>query len=160
VYVGSYLSLVSFIVLTWHTEDYLDRMCREMRNAHACFMFNMPQTGKSGKDTQVKQTLLEIKRTTNVTTKALAERARLPVADVFAVETGEYSSKEIAQRVITAFNQLSGKQVRLDDISVHHTNLPLAEHSFRADARKGIRKIAPVKVVSMNTRGRSRGGRP
>ncbi len=136
-------------------------MCLESEeDAYLCFMLNMSTTGDSRKDMRVKQTLLEIKRTTDVTTYAIAERARLSIADVFVVETGGFSSREIAQRVLTAFNQLSGKQVRLDDISVHHTHLPLAEHSFRADAQKGVHKIAPVKVVSMNTSGHSRGGRP
>jgi hypothetical protein len=64
----------------------------------------------------VKQTLLEIKRRTNVTTKDIAERARLPIADVFVVETGGFSSKEKAQQVLAAFNHLSGMQVALEDI--------------------------------------------
>jgi hypothetical protein len=64
----------------------------------------------------VKQTLLKIKRRTNVTTKDIAERARLPIADVFVVETGGFSSREKAQQVLVAFNQLSGMQVVLEDI--------------------------------------------
>jgi hypothetical protein len=68
----------------------------------------------------VKQTLLDIKRTTDVTTRAIAERARLPIADVFVVETGGFSSRETAQRVVTAFNQLSGMQVMLDDIRIYN----------------------------------------
>ena len=64
----------------------------------------------------MKQSLLDIKRKTNVTTKAIAEHARLPVADVFVVETGGFSSRETAQRVVTAFNQLSGMRVMLEDI--------------------------------------------
>ena len=67
----------------------------------------------------MKQTLLEIRRKTDVTTKALAERARLPIADVFVVETGGFTSTETAQKVITAFNQLSGMQVMLDDIRIY-----------------------------------------
>jgi len=67
----------------------------------------------------VKRTLLDIKRTTDVTTKAIAERARLPIADVFVVETGGFSSRETAQRVILAFNQLSGMRVMLDDIKIN-----------------------------------------
>jgi hypothetical protein len=67
----------------------------------------------------VKQTLLDIKRKTNVTTKAIAECARLPIADVFVVETGGFSSRETAQRVVTAFNQLSGMRVMLDDIKIY-----------------------------------------
>jgi hypothetical protein len=77
-------------------------------------------TRLSRKDVEVKQTLLDIKRTTNVTTKAIAERAQLPVADVFVVETGGFSSKETAQRVVTAFNQLSGMQVMLEDIRIYN----------------------------------------
>lgn len=67
----------------------------------------------------MKRTLLDIKRTTDVTTKAIAERARLPIADVFVVETGGFSSRETAQRVILAFNQLSGMRVMLDDIKIN-----------------------------------------
>jgi len=67
----------------------------------------------------VKQTLLEIRRKTDVTTKALAERARLPEAFVFVVEAGGFTSTETAQKVITAFNQLSGMQVMLDDIRIY-----------------------------------------
>lgn len=48
----------------------------------------------------MKQTLLDIKRKTNVTTKAIAERARLPIADVFVVETGGFTSRENAQKVV------------------------------------------------------------
>lgn len=67
----------------------------------------------------MKQTLLDIKRKTNVTTRAIAERARLPIADVFVVETGGFSSRETAQKVVTAFNQLSGMRVMLDDIKIY-----------------------------------------
>jgi len=81
-----------------------------------CFM---PQIRLSGKDAEVKQTLLDIKRKTNVTTQAIAERARLSVADVFVVETGGFSSRETAQKVVTAFNQLSGMRVMVDDIKLY-----------------------------------------
>ena len=67
----------------------------------------------------MKQTLLSIRRKTNITTKDIAERAQLPVADVFEIETGGYSSREKAQKVVMAFNQLSGMQVRVEDIRVH-----------------------------------------
>ena len=76
-----------------------------------------PKPGR--KDAEVKKTLLDIKRTTTITTSAIAERAHLPVADVFVVETGGFSSKEIAQKVVAAFNQLSGMQVRLEDIKIY-----------------------------------------
>jgi len=66
----------------------------------------------------MKQTLLDIRRQTNITTKAIAEHVRLPIADVFVVETGGFSSREIAQKVITAFNQLSGMRVMLEDIKI------------------------------------------
>ena len=67
----------------------------------------------------MKQTLLSIKRRTNVTTKDIAERARLSISDVFIVETGGYSSSEKAQQVLAAFNQLSGMNIRLEDIAIH-----------------------------------------
>ncbi len=63
-----------------------------------------------------KQTLLDIKRTTNITTEAIAKCAQLEVADVFTVEIGGYTSWAVAQKVVRAFNQLSGMQVRVDDI--------------------------------------------
>ena len=66
----------------------------------------------------MKPTLLSIKRTTSITTRDIAERARLPISDVFVVETGGYSSRENTQRVIVAFNQLSGMHVTLDDIKI------------------------------------------
>lgn len=71
----------------------------------------------------MKQTLLSIKRTTNVTTRAIAERARLPISDVFTVEAGGYSSTEKALQVLTAFNQLSGMNIRLEDIAIHHQRI-------------------------------------
>jgi hypothetical protein len=64
--------------------------------------------------------LLDIKRTTNVTTQEIAEQAKLPVSDVFVVETGGFSSRETAQRVVTAFNQLSGMRVMVDDIRIYN----------------------------------------
>jgi hypothetical protein len=67
----------------------------------------------------VKQTLLEIKRRTDITTKSIAERARLPIADVYVVETGGFTSRDNAQKVVTAFNQLSGMRVMLDDIKLY-----------------------------------------
>jgi len=70
----------------------------------------------------MKKTLLEIKRTTTITTQAIAEWAKLPVADVFTVETGGYCSREKAQQVLTAFNQLSGLHVTLDDIHIHQAS--------------------------------------
>jgi hypothetical protein len=67
----------------------------------------------------MKQTLLDMKRKTTITTQALAQETRLSIGEVFAVEAGGYSSREKAQRVVSAFNQLSGMQVRLEDIRIH-----------------------------------------
>ena len=68
----------------------------------------------------MKQTLLEIKRTTRLTTQDISRQANLPIADVFIVETGGYTSTEKAQRVLTAFNRLSGMAITLDDIRLHN----------------------------------------
>jgi hypothetical protein len=73
--------------------------------------FTLINTVKSAKIT-----LLDIKRKTDITTKAIAQVAQLPVADVFVVETGGFSSWETAQKVVRAFNLLSGMQVKLEDI--------------------------------------------
>lgn len=51
-----------------------------------------------------------------MTTRALAEQARLPVADVFTVETGGYCTRQKAQQVVTAFNQISGMHITVEDI--------------------------------------------
>jgi hypothetical protein len=70
------------------------------------------------KGVKVKQTLLSIKRKTNVTTKAIAERAHLSIAEVFIVEMGGPISREKAQKVVAAFNQLSGMHITVDDIRI------------------------------------------
>ena len=77
----------------------------------------------------MKQTLLDIKRTTNITTKAIAQLAQLPVADVFVVETGGFSSWETAQKVVRAFNQLSGMQVRLEDIRLSNRGVSYSRNT-------------------------------
>jgi hypothetical protein len=64
----------------------------------------------------MKQKLVDIKRTTKITTKEIAELAQLSAADVFTVEIGGCATFELAQKVVRAFNQLSGMQVRMDDI--------------------------------------------
>lgn len=71
----------------------------------------------------MKPTLLEIKRssTVTITTREIAEQARLAVADVFTVETGGYCSQETVERVLEAFNQLSGLNVGVGDIVVRNT---------------------------------------
>jgi hypothetical protein len=97
---------------------------------------------KNRKDRTVKQTLLEIKRKTTITTKAIAEQARLPIADVFTVETGGFCSTENAQRVITAFNQRSFLQVRLEDIALH----PIAQ------------SLIPIRNLWYNEENRSKNG--
>ena len=68
----------------------------------------------------MKQTLREMKKKTDITTRSLAECARLSIGDVFAVESGGYTSPEKAQRVVQAFNHLSGMHIRLEDICIHH----------------------------------------
>jgi hypothetical protein len=70
------------------------------------------------KGNEGKPTLLEVKRTTTITTQALAERTGLPIADVFTVEVGGFSSRENVQKVVTAFNQLSGMHVSREDIRI------------------------------------------
>lgn len=67
----------------------------------------------------MKETLLAIRRTTHITTQDLARQAHLPIADVFAVEIGGYTSREKAQRVVRAFNRLSGMGIGVEDIRIH-----------------------------------------
>jgi predicted transcriptional regulator len=62
------------------------------------------------------RTLLEIKRTTPITTQEIAKQAGLSVADVFVVEAGGFTSQTIATRVLAAFNRLSGMHLTLNDI--------------------------------------------
>ena len=65
------------------------------------------------------QTLQAIRRTTSITTEDLARQAQLPVADVVTVEVGGSPSREKAQRVVSAFHQLSGMGIRVEDIRIH-----------------------------------------
>ena len=67
----------------------------------------------------MKETLRAIRRTTPIHTDDLARQARLPLSDVVAVEVGGYTSREKAQRVVGAFNRLSGMDIRVEDIRVH-----------------------------------------
>jgi hypothetical protein len=63
-----------------------------------------------------KQKLLDIKRTTKITTEDIAKQAQLRVSDVFMVEVGGYATWETALKVVTAFNQLSGSHIKVDEI--------------------------------------------
>ena len=67
----------------------------------------------------MKETLQAIRRTTPITTHDLARQANLPVADVMAVEVGGYTSQSKAQRVVRAFNRLSGMHIEVEDIRIH-----------------------------------------
>ena len=73
-----------------------------------------------------------------MTTHALAERARLPVADVFTVETGGFCTPQKAQQVVTAFNQLSGLHINVEDIILHESlyaqesTLPIHQNHLRS----------------------------
>jgi hypothetical protein len=51
--------------------------------------------------------------------QAIAEHAGLPQTDVFVIEAGGYTSPDKAQRVLNAFNQLSGMHLTIDDITLH-----------------------------------------
>ena len=64
----------------------------------------------------MKQTLLSIRRNTDITTQAIAQKAGLPVSDVYTVEVGGCASWALAQKVVSAFNQLSGLKVSVYDI--------------------------------------------
>jgi hypothetical protein len=66
--------------------------------------------------------------------KEVAECARLPLADVFVVEAGGFTSRETAQRVVTAFNQLSGMKIMVDDIKIY---------SRASDAQRDVRSTTP-----------------
>jgi hypothetical protein len=82
------------------------------------------------------QTLLEIKRKTNITTQDLAQQAQLPVADVFTVEAGGFTSRDKASRVLAAFNHLSGMRLNLDDIV--RQNAAIQSHYQDNYSKRGI----------------------
>lgn len=65
----------------------------------------------------MKQTLLNIKRTTSITTREIADTTGLTISETFIVEAGGYSTQEKVEKVLRAFNRLSGMQVRLSDIT-------------------------------------------
>jgi hypothetical protein len=72
------------------------------------------------KEGRMKQTLREMRRQTSVTTQAIAAQAQLPTADVVAIEVGGYTSTEKVQRVVTAFNRLSGMNLTPEDLTIHY----------------------------------------
>ncbi len=94
----------------------------------------------------MKQTLLSIKRTTTVTTQAIAGLAKLEIAAVYTVEIGGCTSWELARKVVRAFNQLSGMQVRVDDIVF----TPL--HALNALKGDAIAPVSGNRSVGGNTR--------
>lgn len=65
----------------------------------------------------MKRTLQEIKRPTGITTKAIADRAKLPTGDVHVVLIGGRATWKLAQKVVDAFNELSGMNIGVADIS-------------------------------------------
>ena len=78
---------------------------------------NLP-TKSTNKQEQTprKRKLIDFKRTTSITTKAIATHAHLSVPEVFVVEVGGCTSWELAQLVVMAFNELSGMEIKMDDI--------------------------------------------
>ena len=64
----------------------------------------------------MKQTLRSIRRNTDVTTEAIANVAGLSTGEVFAVEAGGFSTNEKVQKVISAFNRLSGLRIQMNDV--------------------------------------------
>lgn len=71
-----------------------------------------------------KPTLLELRRSYDqllgkqITSRQVAEKAGVPVADEFMMELGCPVSLEVASRVIKAFSILTGQQYSLRDITV------------------------------------------
>ncbi len=89
----------------------------------------------------MKQTLLQIKRQTTLTTKAIAQQAQLETADVFTVEIGGCASWALAQKVLNAFNELSGKHICLEDIQLSGTHVfpsPVKGGGFHAQCQRGL----------------------
>ena len=70
----------------------------------------------------MKQTLMQIKRTTNISTKDIAEKAQLPIADVHVILVGGCASWALARKVVNAFNELSAMHIRVDDIKFSPLN--------------------------------------
>ena len=64
----------------------------------------------------MKQTLQSIRRSTNVTTEDIAKVAGLSTGEVFVVEAGGFSTNDKVQKVISAFNRLSGLRIQMSDI--------------------------------------------
>jgi hypothetical protein len=71
----------------------------------------------------MKQTLLQIKRGTPVTTQEIAQQAQLPLSDVFVVETGGFTSQDKVSRVLAAFNHLSGMHLTRNDIVTQNATM-------------------------------------
>ncbi len=71
-------------------------------------------------DQRKKPTLLSIRQQTDISTEQLAREAGVSLAEVYVVEIGGFTKKDIATRVVAAFVKLSGLHYTLDDIRLHN----------------------------------------
>ena len=90
-----------------------------------------------------KPTLLQLRRDYNqqtdtpITSKQLAEKAAVSTSDEFLVELGRPVNAAVANRVINAFNTITGKRYTFDDIevSIKKDDLEVPRHGRRLTTR-------------------------
>jgi hypothetical protein len=66
-----------------------------------------------------KPRLLEIRRTTSITSSYLAEQAGVSIGQEYAVEIAGFVDPEVATKVINAFNRLTNAHYTIHDIALN-----------------------------------------
>jgi predicted transcriptional regulator len=84
-------------------------------------------------DGKKKPTLLRLRQKTSITTQQLALEAGVSLAQAYVVEIGGFVDREIAEKVISAFSQLSGTHCTLNDIRLQNVSPPASSKSGISD---------------------------
>ncbi len=84
-------------------------------------------------DAVEKPTLLSIRLKTGINTQQLADMAGVKLAEAYVVEIGGFVGKEVAEKVLTAFSQLSGIMVHLNDIRLHNVSESVSRNTSLCD---------------------------
>ena len=90
-----------------------------------------------------KPTLMQLRRQHNqhtdppITSKQIAELAAVSTSDEFLMELGRPVNAAVANRVINAFNTITGKRYTFDDIevSIKKDDLEVPRHGRRLTTR-------------------------
>ena len=84
-------------------------------------------------DEAKKPTLLRLRQQTSISTQELAREAGVSLREAYIVEIGGFANREIAEKVIMAFSQLSGTLYSLDDIRLQNVSTPVSQRAKFSD---------------------------